>query len=174
MPCGSGAVLVKNGRHLLEAYRYEAHYMQDRATLASLEEVSPSELSPELTRPFRGLRLWLSLKLIGLSAFRAALEEKLLLARYFYEQVQAIDGVQVGPPPELSIVVFRGMPRSGDPDTYNQSLLKTIDSDGRVFLTSTRLNGNVWLRVCVLCSTTHREHMDLALKVLKEAIRKMA
>jgi glutamate/tyrosine decarboxylase-like PLP-dependent enzyme len=79
MPCGSGALLVKDGQHLLDAYRYDAHYLQDRAAFASLDEVSPSELSPELTRPFRGLRLWLSLKLIGLRAFRAALEEKLFL-----------------------------------------------------------------------------------------------
>ena len=173
IPCGSGAVLVRNGRHLLETFRYDAHYMQDRAALASLDEISPSELSPELTRPFRGLRLWLSLKLIGLRAFRAALEEKLLLARYFYEQVQRIEGVQVGPPPALSIVAFRFVPKKGDPDEFNQRLLKAINRDGRIFITSTRLDGQVWLRVAVLCAATHREHIDLALAVLKEHFTKI-
>jgi glutamate/tyrosine decarboxylase-like PLP-dependent enzyme len=168
MPCGTGAVLVRNGQHLLNAYRYEAHYMQDRPALASLEEFSPSELSPELTRPFRGLRLWLSLKLIGLRAFRAALEEKLLLASYFYEKVQAIEGVEVGPPPDLSIVAFRVVPRKGDADEFNQRLLKAINQDGRVFMTSTSLNGQFWLRVAVLCAATHREQIDLALTILKE------
>jgi len=147
--------------------------MQDRAALASLDEISPSELSPELTRPFRGLRLWLSLKLIGLRAFRAALEEKLLLARYFYEQVQRIEGVQVGPPPALSIVAFRFVPKKGDPDEFNQRLLKAINRDGRIFITSTRLDGQVWLRVAVLCAATHREHIDLALAVLKEHFTKI-
>ncbi len=168
MPCGSGALLVRNGQHLLRAYHYEANYMQDRAALGSLDEVSPSELSPELTRPFRGLRLWLSLKLIGLGAFRAALEEKLLLARYFYERVQAIEHVQVGPPPELSIVPFRVVPKRGDADEYNHRLLKAIDRDGRIFITSTRLNGQVWLRVAILCAATHREHIDLALDIIKQ------
>ncbi len=167
MPCGSGAVLVRDGRHLLQAYQYEASYMQDRSALASLEEVSPSELSPELTRPFRGLRLWLSLKLLGLAAFRAALEEKLLLARYCYERVQQISGVEVGPPPQLSIVPFRILPKRGAPDDYNQRLLKAIDRDGRIFMTSTRLNGRVWLRAAILCAATHREHIDLALDVIK-------
>jgi glutamate/tyrosine decarboxylase-like PLP-dependent enzyme len=173
MPCGSGAVLVRDGGHLLDAYRYQASYMQDRASLASLEEVSPSELSPELTRPFRGLRLWLSLKLIGLRPFRAALEEKLLLARYFYEQVRKIDRVEVGPLPDLSIATFRWVPKTGDADDYNQRLLKAVQNDGRIFITSTRLDGQFWLRMAVLCATTHRQHIDLALTILKETSNRM-
>ncbi len=168
MPCGSGALLVRDGRDLLNAYRYQAHYMQDRQALASLDESSPSELSPELTRPFRGLRLWLSLKLIGIRAFRAALEEKLLLARYFHERVRAVECVEAGPPPDLSVVVFRWVPKGGDADAFNQRLLNAVQRDGRIFLTSTRLNGQFWLRLAVLCPATHREHIDLALEILKE------
>jgi glutamate/tyrosine decarboxylase-like PLP-dependent enzyme len=169
MPCGSGAILVKDGQTLFNAYSYEAHYLQDRPALASLDEVSPSELSPELTRPFRGLRLWLSLKLIGLQAFRAALEEKLLLARYFHEQIRKQERVEVGPPPDLSVVTFRYTPERGDPDEFNRRVLQALHRDGRIFLTSTRLNGRFWLRVAVLCATTHGEHIDLAIKVLKQA-----
>jgi glutamate/tyrosine decarboxylase-like PLP-dependent enzyme len=144
--------------------------MQDRSALASLDEFSPSELSPELTRPFRGLRLWLSLKLIGLRAFRAALEEKLLLASYFYENVRAIEGIEVGPPPDLSIVAFRFVPGKGDADEFNQRLLKAVNQDGRVFITSTQLNGRFWLRVAVLCAATHREQIDLALQILRDKL----
>ncbi len=168
MPCGSGAVLVRNSRHLLHSYRYEAHYMQDRARLASLEETSPSELSPELTRPFRGLRLWLSLKLLGLGGFRAALEEKLLLAQYFYQQLQTIETIETGPPPQLSVVVFRCIPSWGDSDEYNLRVLKGIQRDGRLFLSSTRLNGRIWLRAAVLCASTHREQLEIALKILRK------
>jgi glutamate/tyrosine decarboxylase-like PLP-dependent enzyme len=168
MPCGLGALLVRNGNCLVNAYRYQAHYMQDRPALASLEEISPSELSPELTRPFRGLRLWLSLKLIGLQAFRAALEEKLLLAGYFFDQMQQVDRVEVGPPPDLSIVTFRWLPAAGNADDYNQRILGAIQRDGRVFISSTRLNGQLWLRLAVLCAATHCEHIDLALEILRE------
>jgi len=75
-----------------------------------------------LSRHFRGLRLWLPLKLIGVAPFRAALEEKLLLARYFYEKMQSIDGFEVGPPPDLSIVTYRYMPKRGDVNEFNQRL----------------------------------------------------
>jgi glutamate/tyrosine decarboxylase-like PLP-dependent enzyme len=173
MPCGSGAILVRNGKHLRDAYRYDASYMQDRPTLASLDEVSPSELSPELTRPFRGLRLWLSLKLLGLGPFRAALEEKMLLARHFYEQIQAVDQVEVGPAPDLSVVVFRWIPPVGDPNDFNQRLLRAVLADGRVFISSTRLNRQFWLRLAVLCATTHREHIDLAIELLKDASKRI-
>lgn len=168
MPCGSGAILVRDGTKLLDAFRYDAAYMQDRPSLASLEEVSPSELSPELTRPFRGLRLWLSLKLVGLRAFRAALEEKLLLAQYFHEQLQRVKGFQTGPPPDLSVVIFRYLPRVGDPDDFNRRLLQKLQQDGRIFITSTRLDDAIWLRLAVLCTTTHLEQIELALDLLKE------
>jgi glutamate/tyrosine decarboxylase-like PLP-dependent enzyme len=173
MPCGSGAVLVKNGKHLLEAFRYDASYMQDRASLASLEEVSPSELSPELTRPFRGLRLWLTLKLIGVAPFRAALEEKLLLARYFYDQIREVEGVEVGPPPELSVVTFRWMTKKGNVGEFNKRLLSATQRDGRIFMTSTRLKGQFWIRLAVLCPATHREHLDLAVQILKGEAQKL-
>ena len=97
-----GVVLVRDRRALLAAHHYEANYLQDAA--GDWGEVSPADVSPELTKHFRGLRLWLPLQLLGLAPFRAALEEKLLLARYFYGRIQAL-GFEVGPSPELSVVM---------------------------------------------------------------------
>lgn len=169
----AGAIcqVMNRGDHQAVISRDEAHYMQDRPSLASLAEVFPSGLSPELTRPFRGLRLWLSLKLVGVRAFRAALEEKLLLARYFYEQVLQQPAVQVGPAPDLSIVTFRFLPRRGDPNQFNARLLRALQQDGRILLTSTTIDGRFWLRLAVLCATTHREHIDLALELLRSKVR---
>ena len=168
MPCGSGALLVRDGPTLLNAYHYDAGYMRDRTALASLEEVSPSQLSPELTRPFRALRLWLSLKLVGLPAFRAALKEKLLLAEYFYEKLRQLSDFETGPSPDLSVVIFRFLPSHGDADDFNRRLLRAIQTDGRIFLTSTILENRVWLRLAVLCAATHLEHIELALTLLQE------
>src|SRR5918997_1655905 len=126
LPFGSGAVLVREGGHLLEAHHYDASYLQDKDTLASGDEVSPADLSPELTRPFRALRLWLPLKLVGVAPFRAALEEKLLLARHFHQRMRLEDGFEVGPPPDLSIVAFRYLPGRGDPDDFNRKLISAV------------------------------------------------
>ena len=56
MPCGSGAVLVRDGAALRQAHAYDADYLQDEETLAK-DEISPSAHSPELTRPLRGMRI---------------------------------------------------------------------------------------------------------------------
>ena len=168
LPFGSGAVLVKNGQHLLQSHHYSANYLQDVEALTSSDMISPAESSPELTRPFRGLRLWLPLKLAGVAPFRAALEEKLLLARYFYEEINQMDGFVTGPHPDLSIVTFRYLPKRGDPNEFNQKLITAVQQDGRIFLSSTMLDGKFTLRLAVLNLHTHQETIDLALKILKE------
>jgi aromatic-L-amino-acid decarboxylase len=173
LPFGSGVVLVRDGRQLLDAHYYEAGYLQDKDVLASAEEVSPADLSPELTRPARALRLWLPLKLAGVAPFRAALEEKLLLARYFYEKMMREDGFEVGPPPDLSIVTFRFLPRNGDPDAFNRRLIDAVQRDGRVFISSTMIGGRFTLRLAVLSLLTHLQKIDLAVEILREKARQL-
>jgi glutamate/tyrosine decarboxylase-like PLP-dependent enzyme len=168
LPYGTGAMLIRDKRKLYDSYWYQANYLQDAATT---EELSPADLSPELTKHFRGMRMWLPLKLLGVAPFRAALEEKLLLARYFYEEIQKIDGFEVGPYPDLSVVTYRYVPKKGDANAFNEKLVKEVHKDGRVFLSSTVLNGKFTLRLAVLCFRTHLDTINLALQVLKEKVK---
>ena len=105
--------------------------------------------------------------------FRAALDEKLLLARYFYQEIQSL-GFEVGPPPDLSIVTFRWAPpgiAADRGDRVNQEIVDGVRRDGRVFLSSTMLDGRFTLRLAVLAFRTHRKTIDLAIRVLREQIR---
>jgi len=165
LPYGTGAVLVKNRQAVLDAHHYQAHYMQD--TVDAREEDSPADLSPELSKHFRGLRLWLPLKLCGLAPFRAALEEKLLLTRYFHDQIQRVPGFEVGPEPELSVATFRYVPKHGDADAFNERLVQAIRKDGRVFLSSTQVDGRFIIRLAVLSFRTHLDTIDLTIDILK-------
>lgn len=168
LPYGAGVVLVRDARRLAETHGYTGHYMQD-ATRES-GEVSPADLSPELSKHFRALRMWLPLKLLGTAPFQAALEEKLLLARYFHRAAGML-GFEVGPEPDLSIVTFRWVPRGAAPERVNQINQQIVDGvrrDGRVFLSSTMLEGRFTLRLAVLAFRTHRQTIDLALRVLRE------
>jgi len=165
LPYGLGVVLVKDVHALNKAHQYQANYMQD--ALESTDEYSPADLSPELTKHFRGLRLWLPLKLHGLKPFRAALEEKLLLARYFYEEIQKIPGFVVGPVPELSVVTYRYIPKKGNANDFNKKLVEAVQHDGRVFISSTLLDGNFTLRLAVLSFRTHLKTIDTLLEVLR-------
>jgi len=170
-PFGLGVALVRNGELLARALFHTANYMQD--SLEGTEEVSPADTGLELTRHFRALRLWLPLKLLGVAPFRAALSEKILLTRYAYEKLRAIDGIEVGPYPDLSVFAFRYVPQRGDADSFNKRLNGELRRDGTVFLSSTVIDGKYMIRFAVLSFRTHVETIDLAIDLIDRGIERV-
>jgi glutamate/tyrosine decarboxylase-like PLP-dependent enzyme len=167
LPYGTGAVVARDGQMLLEAFSASADYIRP---LGETEVgPSPGDLSPELTRHFRALRLWLPLRLAGVAAFRAAQSEKIGLARYFHARLGERAGWELAPPPDLSIVAFRYRPSKGDIDDFNRRLLRRVQEEGRVFLSGTRLGAADWLRCAILSFRTHLEHVDETLDALERA-----
>jgi glutamate/tyrosine decarboxylase-like PLP-dependent enzyme len=164
LPFGTGTVLARDESLLAAAHHYTANYMQDARESGG--RFSPADLGPELTRPFRGMRLWLPLKLFGLEPFRAALEEKLLLARYFREQLTRIPGFEVGPEPDLSVVTYRYRPQHGDADDCNRRLLQAVHADGHSFISSTRIGDRFLLRFACLHMRSHLQQVDQLLEFL--------
>ncbi len=158
LPYGTGAALVRDGKLLSQAFSASAEYI--RPLGESEVGPSPADLSPELTRHFRAMRLWLPLQIAGVAAFRAAQSEKLALARYFHARLSEIDGWDPGPPPDLSVVAFRYLPESGDSDDFNERLLKHLQQEGRVMLSGTRIDGAFYIRCAILSFRTHLEHVD--------------
>jgi glutamate/tyrosine decarboxylase-like PLP-dependent enzyme len=176
IPYGTGAVLVREGRLLAESNRYYADYMQDAIRPEREREApySPADYSLELTRPFRGPRMWLPLKRFGLEVFRAALSEKIWLARYFHRELGRLDGWELGPEPDLSIVTFRYLPGSGDANAFNRRLLEAVHRDGTVFITSTLIDDVFTLRLAVLNFRTHRQQVDYLLDLLRTSAAELA
>ena len=170
LPYGSGALVVRDVDLLAKAHDYRADYMQDAQ---SQRTYSPADVSPELSRHFRGLRMWLPLRLHGLRPFRKALKEKLLLARYAWERLGDA-GFETGPEPDLSVVLFRYKPDGRDADRFNQNLRELMLQDGRIFLSSTRVNGNYMLRLAILSFRTHLPTIDLAVDLLRENAERLA
>ncbi|MFT5290115.1 MAG: aromatic-L-amino-acid decarboxylase [Planctomycetota bacterium] len=170
IPYGTGAVLLRDPAHLGKSFGHRGAYLQDATDLE--DEPSPADLSPELTRHFRGLRMWLPLVLHGTARFRAALMEKFLLARYFHGCAREL-GFEVGPVPDLSVALFRWVPRGhADLDAanaFNAELLQAVLKDGHVFLSSTRIEGVFWIRLAVLSFRTHRDRVDHVLGVIAKA-----
>ena len=157
LPYGTGAVVLREGRKLFDAFSASADYIQDFAA---------NDLSPELTRHFRALRLWLPLQLAGVAAFRAAQSEKIGLARYFHARLSAMPGWETGPPPDLSVVAFRCLPAAGEVGAFNDRLLARIQQDARIFMSGTRIGGETWLRCAILSFRTHLAHIDETIDVL--------
>jgi aromatic-L-amino-acid decarboxylase len=171
LPYGTGSLLVREGERLREAHRIGADYLQD---LAAEEEIPNfTDYSPELSRDFRGLRVWLPVQLHGLESFRAALDEKLDLTRYVYEQLRDTPRFEVPWEPELTVVAFRYRPRSGDPDEFNRRLLELINQSRRVFLSSTMVGGRFVIRVCIVSHRTHRDRVEEAVAIIRASAREL-
>lgn len=181
LPYGTGCLLVREGTRLAAAHVGEADYLRD---FEATQLPSPAHLGPELSRPYRGLRLWLALMLHGAGAFREALHEKLALAQLCADGLDA--RIAAGAPleivarPQLSTVVFRLRRREGEAlagyDARNIALKAAINERGRVFLSSTLLptregDGEaVSLRVCVLSFRTHEAIIEALLEDLDAAL----
>lgn len=163
LPYGTGAVLARDGRRLRAAFSATADYI---TPFGGHEDVSPADLSPELTRHFRALRLWLPIQLAGVAAFRAAQSEKIGLARYMHARLGEMPGWDAGQPPDLSVLAFRYRPARGDIDAFNERLAARLQEDGRVFFSGTRIHGRPHLRAAILSFRTHLDHIDEALDVL--------
>jgi len=170
LPYGSGAILIRDGNALRDAHMAHGSYLRDMSP--DQDWFSPANHSAELTRPFRGLRMWLPLHLLGVAPFRAAVSEKIWLARYFHHEVAQIPGIEVGPYPDLSVVTFRA--RADDPEDDNElnaRLVRHVHQDGRIFVSSTVMNGVLWIRLAALCFRTHRRHVDLLLEILRAGLK---
>jgi aromatic-L-amino-acid/L-tryptophan decarboxylase len=164
LPFGTGALLVRDQRDLERAFAEEADYLRDLDGAEGLPDFS--RLTPELTRAWRGLRLWLPLKLHGLDAFRAALDEKLDLAEHVHARLDADPRTRTWGAPDLSVVPFRA---HGD-DATQDELLAAVHADGSVRLSSTRIDGEVALRVAILSHRTSRATVDGALDLIDGAL----
>jgi aromatic-L-amino-acid decarboxylase len=170
LPYGTGALVVRDGAKLRDAHHIgTSAYLQDLAADAHIPNFA--EYSAELSRDFRGLRVWFPLKLHGVSAFREALDEKLDLTEHLYESLKAIPELELPWQPELTVVAFRL--RDGD-DAANRRLLDAINDSKRVFLSSTVLDDRFTVRACILSHRTHRDRIDECVEIVRGAVARLA
>ncbi len=167
LPFGTGCLLVRNGELLCHAHSGQgASYLQD-IEHGALPDFA--DYSPELTRDFRGLRLWLPLHLHGVSAFTAALDEKLDLAELAHDRLANDPHLTVLQPPELSIVAFHcscSYRSEHDEDENTAELLRRVNAEQRVFLSSTRIDGRYVARLAVLNHRTDRARVLEAVQAI--------
>jgi aromatic-L-amino-acid decarboxylase len=164
-PFDLGCVLVRNDRELAETFRIMPAYMEDVYRME--REINFCDRGLELTRPFRGLKLWVSLRHFGAAAFRAAIERGILLAESAERLLRARAGWEVLTPAQLGIVTFR---RQGD-DALQHLLVERMMQDGLAVLTSTIVAGRAALRLCTINPRTREEDIAATIDRLEELAR---
>jgi glutamate/tyrosine decarboxylase-like PLP-dependent enzyme len=167
LPHGTGVLLVRNPAAVRAAHAVDGAYLQDLDADRPLPDYA--ELGPELTRDYRGLRIWLPLHLHGVGAFRQALDEKLDLAAWAFRQLSADPALELPWLPELSIVPFR-LRGDESTDRDNQRLLERVHATKRLYLSSTRIDGRQFLRLCIISHRTHRPDVEDAVDIIRSAV----
>jgi aromatic-L-amino-acid/L-tryptophan decarboxylase len=161
LPYGTGALLVRDGRALRAAHEATAAYLP--AMPHPEEFYDPSQHGPELSRGFPGLRVWLSVKLFGAAAFRAALAAKRAQALDAERRIAALPGVVVDAPSELSLFAFHltwpGASREEE-NAATKALMERTTARGRVMVTGCTARGRYLGRVCVLSFRTDERRID--------------
>ena len=161
LPYGTGALLVRDGAALRAAHEATAPYLP--AMPHPEDFYDPSQHGPELSRRFPGLRVWLSVKLFGAAAFRAAIAEKRALAVEAARRVAALPGIVIDAEPDLSLFAFHltwpGATREEE-DAATRELMTRTTARGRVMVTGASAHGRYLGRACVLSFRTHQAEID--------------
>ena len=158
----------------------QAHQLRGEYLLTGPDEefYDLSDISPELTRAARGLRVWLPIMLHGIEPFRRNLDEKLDLTEFAADQLRSFneeldDNLEVITDPQLTVVAFRLL-RVGltdeQTDDLNIRLRDKINASRKILLTPTRLHGRYVIRICILNFRTHRDRVEACLEEIRRAV----
>ena len=174
LPYGTGSVLVRDAGALRRAHAVHAEYLPP--VPEDPDFVDYSTVSPELSRDFRGLRVWLPIKMHGIGAFRRALDEKLDLAAWAAAELARMPGIEMVAEPQLSLLAFRVVRPGLDDaatDDLNRRVMESVNARRRVYITSTIVRGRFLIRICVLSFRTHMDRMEMALEDIRAAIAEL-
>lgn len=170
MPYDVGAVLVRDPAVHRAAFTVgSAGYIGAAARGVEADEYRFNELGPQLSRAFRALKVWLSIKSYGVEAFRTQIERNVAQASYLAQRVEAHPSLELLAPVPLNVVCFRYNPtdnRAVDLDALNREILMTLHERGIAVPTSTRVRGVSGLR----CAITNHRSSQADFDVLVESV----
>jgi selenocysteine lyase/cysteine desulfurase len=167
-PFECGCLLVREGRLLRSAFEIAPDYLSEAR--AAEDETSFADLGLQLTRTSRALKVWLSIQILGLDAFRAAIERSLELAEHAARRVEASDALELLVPRSLGIVCLRRRfegAGEAELERLNAALAAALEASGTGLVSSTRLHGRYALRLCILNHATGLEDVDAVLDFLE-------
>lgn len=165
IPVECGCVLVRDAQTMRDAFSLIPPYLRDDNALPWF-----SEFGIQQTRGFKALKLWMALQQIGEQGYRESISRDIALARTLQARIQARSDFELIAAGPLSVTCFRYAPPGvNDLDTLNRQLVAIVQQEGRVFITTTELEGRLTLRACVVNFRTTEADLDTLLNVLAEA-----
>ena len=187
MPIDSGCLLFRDEALARAAFSF------DGADYIKVHEQNEAEAfafwnyGPELSRRFRALKIWLTLRYYGVRRIARTITEDNAMAAYLGEQVEAATDFELLAAPELSICCFRYVPANfqtrllatndaavdSELDQLNTQIMNAVQRGGRAYLSSATIRGKFALRACITNFRTTRADIDQTLEIIREAARSL-
>jgi aromatic-L-amino-acid/L-tryptophan decarboxylase len=170
VPKACGVAMCRHEGAFASAFAHEEGYLPHQQ-----HELHAADITLEYSRPFRALKAWLAFRAHGARQFRDAIDRNLREAALLHSTAaDAPDFEVMGEPPQLSVVPFRHVPPGVDPNAHNAALAEAILHDGRIYLASALIDGDVWLRPCFVNFRTTEDDVLAILDVARELGERVA
>lgn len=172
---GCGMALVRNAATLAPSFALSSDYLRDGA--AEGAEPNYWDLGPELTRPARAVRLWLTFQAMGRDGLAGAIAHGFSLAETAERLVRRLDGWTMVSPAQMAITAFRYAPAGLSPeaaDAVTAAAARGVMEQGGAVVGTTRLDGRTAIRLCTINPATTEDDLAETLRALDEAARTAA
>jgi aromatic-L-amino-acid decarboxylase len=176
-PLDLGCLLVRDEAALRRAFSHGASYI-DVVADRDMSDFAFWDVSPELSRRFRALKLWFAIKIHGAESFRTAIARNIALAQQLAATIDADDDFERLAPSPLSIVCFRFVPRALAGDTaalneFNRRLMVDVQRDGDSYLSNAMIGDAFALRACIVNHRTTGVDIARLLDAIRRAARRL-
>lgn len=179
VPLDASCLLVRDPEHMRRSFNLVPEYLKVSGPEEEEKIHHPMENSIELSRRFRALKIWMTLKVYGARAIREKIESHLRLARKLASRLDGTAGFELLAPIETSIVCFRRVPPGAEKlppgereeviDRLNQEVMERVNRAGGLFMSHCRLGGAFALRACITHLRTTEKDVDRLWEAVGEA-----
>ena len=157
-PYDAGFILVRDGEAHKNAFALPAAYLQRAVRGLAAGSPWPCDFGPDLSRGFRALKVWFTLKVYGIEALGASISRCCALARALEERIATTPELELMAPVELNIVCFRY--RAEDANRVNDAIVVALQESGVVAPSTTRIKGQTAIRAAIVNHRTSRAEID--------------
>lgn len=158
VPYDAGLLLVRDGELHRKAFQSPAAYLEREKRGLAAGSPWPCDFGPDLSRGFRALKTWFTLKVHGLDALGATIARTCELARYLERRVSEANDLELLAPLTLNIVCFRY--KCADADRVNARIVIELQESGIAAPSTIRINGDLAIRAAIVNHRTERRDID--------------
>jgi aromatic-L-amino-acid decarboxylase len=158
VPYDAGFILVRDGELHRRTFATQAAYLRRETRGLAAGSPWPCDFGPDLSRGFRALKTWFTLRVYGTDALGAVISRTCALARHLERRVLATPQLELLAPVELNIVCFRH--RGDDPDALNARIVADLQESGVAAPSTTRIDGRLAIRAAIVNHRTQQQDVD--------------